>query len=332
MSYKNGGISVARSNGSADRCMVDVSEVAKNIYMIDTRLFSLPQWGSVYVINEATKALLETGPTTSGTMVLNGIRELGIRPEDIAYIIVTHVHLDHAGGAGLFARHMPQAQFVVHCKGARHLIDPAKLITSATETRGNEVMAMHGQVLPVEMHRVQAVSEGDTISLSKQQTLRFIDAPGHAPHELCIYETRNGGLFTGDAVAVYIAAYEILLPFHPPPQFDLQLCLSTLQRLDEFSARKIYYSHFGVSDQVGEHIDRARKKLMVWDDIVKRAIREGAFADVKPRLIDQALVDVQSMKGVASLTLLYDYLVNTHIPMCADGHIQYYKKALKVTE
>lgn len=311
--------------------MVDVSEVAKNIYMIDNRLFSIPRWGSVYLINEAKKALVECGPTTSVTAVLDGIRKLGVRPEDIAYLIVTHIHLDHAGGAGVIAIHMPQAQVIVHHKGAQHLTNPAKLVVSAREARGSEVMAMHGEVLPIDMHRVGAVNEGDTISLSRQQTLRFIDAPGHAPHHLCIYETRNGGVFTGDAVAVYIAEYDILLPFHPPPQFDLELCLSTLQRLEKFSARKIYYSHFGVSHQVSEHIDRARKKLMVWDGIAKKAAKEGTFADLRARLIDQAYADLKLMKGVASLAPLYDYLVKIHIPMCADGHIEYYRKALKLT-
>ncbi|MFP4642072.1 MAG: MBL fold metallo-hydrolase [Dehalococcoidia bacterium] len=309
--------------------MVDVSEVAKNIYMIDDRLYSMPRWGSVYLINEAKKALVESGPATSASVVLEGIRELGVRPEDIAYLIVTHIHLDHAGGAGVLARHMPQAEVIVHRKGAHHLIDPSRLVSGAKEARGDEVMAMHGEVLPIDMNRVRAVSDGDTIDLSSQQTLSFIDTPGHAPHHLCIYETRNDGLFAGDAVAVYIGEYDILLPFHPPPQFDLELCLSTLQRLERLSARKMYYSHFGVSDQVSEHIGRAREKLMVWDDIARKTAREGAFADLRARLISQASAELDPIKGVVSLASLYDYLVKSHIPMCADGHVEYYRKALE---
>jgi len=310
--------------------MIDIREVAKNIYMIDNRLFSIPAWGSVYVINEEKKALVECGPTTSVRFVLEGIRELNINPEDISYVIITHVHLDHAGGAGVLARHMPQAQVVVHHKGARHLIDPARLIAGAIEARGSEVMVMHGEVLPIEMHQVQAVNEGDTISLSGQQTLRFIDAPGHAPHQLCIYETRNGGLFTGDAVGAYIAEHDIIMPFHPPPQFDLQICLGTLQKLERFSARRIYYSHFGTSDRVKEHIDQARKKLMVWDDIVKKSIKEGVFTDTRARLIDQACADLSEIEGVVSLDPLYQYLIKNHIPMCADGHLDYYRKTLRL--
>lgn len=136
--------------------------------MIDNRLFSIPRWGSVYLLNETKKALIESGPTTSVTAVLDGIRKLGLRPEDIAYIIVTHIHLDHAGGVGVLARHMPQAQVIVHHKGARHLTNPARLVASATEARGSEVMAMHGEVLPVDMHQVRGVNEGDTISLGRQ--------------------------------------------------------------------------------------------------------------------------------------------------------------------
>ncbi|MFP4642106.1 MAG: hypothetical protein ACLFPU_08025 [Dehalococcoidia bacterium] len=130
---------------------------------------------------------------------------------------------------------------------------------------------------------------------------------------------------------MYIGEYDNLLPFHPPPQFDLELCLSTLQRLEKLSAAKIYYSHFGVSDQVSEHISRAREKLMVWDEIAKKAAREGAFADLRGRLISQACADLEPMKDVASLTSLYDYLVNSHIPTCADGHVAYYRETMKLT-
>jgi len=310
--------------------MTDVSEVAENIYMIDNQLFRIPRWGSVYLLNEDKKALIETGPTTSAVTVLDGIRKIGVRLKDIAYIIVTHIHLDHAGGAGVLAKEMSQAQVLVHHKGTRHLINPMRLLQSTIDARGNEVIATHGEVLPIETHRLRAIKEGDTISLGNQQILKFIDAPGHAPHELCIYETRNSGLFTGDAVAVYVTECDILLPFHPPPHFDLELCFKTLKRLEDFSAHIIYYSHFGVSDKVPEHISRVREKLMAWDNIVMSAIKEGALKDVSKRLISQAYAEVEPMKGVESLEPLYEYLVNVHIPLCAVGHTKYYQEALTI--
>ncbi|GAH08832.1 unnamed protein product, partial [marine sediment metagenome] len=175
--------------------MVEVSKVAENIYMIDDQLYSIPKYGSVYLINEEKKALIDSGPTTSANSVLNGIKAIGVRPEDIDYIIVTHIHLDHAGGVGVLLRYMPQAQVVVHYKGARHLVNPAKLISSMIADQGEEVMIRYGEVVPIESSRVQAIYDGDTIKLSDRQVLKFVDAPGHASHELCIYESRNNGIY-----------------------------------------------------------------------------------------------------------------------------------------
>jgi glyoxylase-like metal-dependent hydrolase (beta-lactamase superfamily II) len=304
--------------------MVDVSEVAENIFMIDNQLFSIPKWGSVYVINEEQKALVEVGPATSIATVIDGIRKIGIKPEDISYIIVTHIHLDHAGGAGVLIKDMPQAKLVVHHKGARHLSDPSRLVQSVIEAQDSEVMARHGEVTPIKIHRLLAVYDGDTISLGDKQTIKFIDAPGHAPHEMCIYETRNGGLFAGDAVGVYIAEPDILLPYHPPPHFDLKLCLNTLERLAKLAPCLLYYSHFGVSNKVKEHLNLARDKLIIWDDIAASAVKEGAFDDISRRLTAQACAELESMKRVKSLKSLYEYLVKIHIPICAAGYTKYY--------
>ena len=307
--------------------MADIVEVAENIYLIDDQLYSIPKWGSVYLLNEEKKAIIETGPATSASAVINGIRQLGIEPADIAYIIVTHIHLDHAGGAGVLLKDMPQAQVAVHYKGAPHLIDPTRLVNSAIEAQGKEIIARCGQVLPIESHRVQAIHEGDTIILGKKQSLKFLDAPGHAPHELCIYETRNGGLFGGDAIAVYIPDHDILLPYHPPPDFNRELCFKTLERLAKLAPTMIYYSHFGVNNQVSEHLRIAREKLQVWDDIVAKAINENAFDDAMGRLIAQACTDLEPVKAAE---YLYEYLVKIHIPMCAAGHIKYYQEAVKL--
>lgn len=309
---------------------VDISEVAEKIYMIDDQLFSLPKWGSVYLLNEEKKALIDTGPAICAPVVLDGLRKVGVRPEDIDFIIPTHIHLDHAGGVGTLARHMPRARVLVHRRGARHLIDPSRLVNGSIEVWGSEFVKSYGEVLPVEAQRVQAVGEGDEIALGEGQTLKFMEALGHAPHELCMLETRSGGLFSGDALAAYIPDCDILLPFHPPPDFDLRLLLGTIERLEKLPASRIYYGHFGFSDQVREHLDRIRKGVLVWDGIVQEAAREGAFADAKVRLLRQARRLVEPMRGVASLLVLYDYIVNVHLPLAAEGHLTYYRETLKL--
>ncbi|MFC1951615.1 MBL fold metallo-hydrolase [Chloroflexota bacterium] len=303
--------------------MVDIKEVAENIYMIDNRLLSLPKWGSAYLINEEKKALIDAGPATSVNTVLSGIKDIGVRPEDIDYIIVTHIHLDHAGSAGVLIRDMPQAQVVVHHRGAWHLANPEKLINSAVEAQGEEVMLGYGEVVPVEEHKVRPVYDGSEIKLSEKQVLKFIDAPGHAPHELCIYESRNEGLFTGDAAGIYLAEGEILLPATVPPNFDLELCIDTLERLMKLKANLIYFSHFGVSGKAQEILQSVVDKLQAWDGIVTQAVKENRFTSAAERLTAKACAELEPIRQMESL---YEYLTNFDIPKSVSGYIKYYKE------
>ncbi len=306
--------------------MVDINEVAENIFMIDSRLYSMPKWGSVYLINEERKALVDPGPATSVSEVLDGIKKIGVRSEDIDYIIVTHIHLDHAGGVGSIIRDMPRAQVVVHHRGARYLANPERLVSSVIEAQGVAAMARYGEVVPVEMSRLRSVSGGNVIKLGALQTLKFIDAPGHAPHELCIHESRHNGLFSGDAVGVYIAESEILLPATQPPNFDLELWLDTIDRLMELKATTIYFPHFGLSDKVQEILQTAVDNLQVWDGIAIEAVKENGFDGAAERMAAQACAKLEPVK---KLKYLYEYLVNTSIPSSVDGYIKYYQKKYK---
>ena len=301
--------------------MVDINEVAENIYMIDDQLYSIPQCGSVYLINEEKKALIDAGPTTSADTVLDGVRKVGVRPEDIDYLIVTHIHLDHAGGAGVLIKDMPKARVVVHHKGARHLINPSKLISSVLAAQGEEAMVRTGGVVPIEEQQVQPVYDGDEIELGDKQVLKFIDAPGHAPHELCIYESRNNGLFTGDAAGLYVAN-EILLPSTPPPNFDEELYVDTLQRLMKLDASMIYFAHFGVGNEVQKILKLALYKLQIWRDMVTRAIEEDNLDGVAERIIAQACAELEPIREMA----VYEHLTQRSIPGNVAGYIKCYQE------
>ena len=303
--------------------MVDINEVAENIYMIDDQLYSISKWGSVYLLNEERKTLIESGPAASANVVLEGINKVGVRPQDIAYIVVTHIHLDHAGGAGLLLEDMPQAQVVVHYKGARHLVNPARLVSSVIAVQGEEIMMRVGEVVPIEANRIQEIHDGDTIKLGDKQVLKFIDTPGHAPHELCIYESRNGGLFTGDAVGMYVAEGEVLQPLSPPPDFDLELYINTLERLMRLNATTIYFSHFGISNKVPQNLQLAIDKLRIWDDIVEKAARENALGSAAERMIAQACVELEPIRGEKSL---YEYLTRQAMPLSAAGFMKNYQE------
>ena len=300
-----------------------MNEVAENIYLIDSQLYSVPQYGSVYLIDEEKKALIDTGAATSANNILNGIKGAGVKAEDIDYLIVTHIHLDHAGGAGVLIKSMPRAQVLVHHRGSRHLVNPAKLVSSVIEAQGEEAMVRNGEVVPIEAARVKPVYDGDTLRLSEKQLLQFIDAPGHAPHELCIYETRNKGLFTGDVIGIYIAENEILLPVTPPPGFDSKLYVDSLEKLMELNIARLYWAHFGVTSEVQEILKLAVHKIKVWDEMVIQAMTENKLDGVAERMAAQRYAEIEPLKTKESL---YNHLVDIVIHTSVAGFIKYYRE------
>ena len=304
--------------------MVDTKEVAENIYLIDSNLYSIPQWGGVYLIDEEKKALIDSGTSTSAKAVLDGIKMVGVKPEDIDYIVITHIHLDHAGGAGVLVRNMPRAQVIVHPRGAKHLVDPAKLVDSVRAIQGDEFMAKCGEVSPIETKRVKPLGDGDVIELGDGQTLRFIDAPGHAPHQLCTYESRNNGLFVGDSVGLHISDDdELLLQVTPLPSFDLELFINTIERLMRLNVSIIYFAHFGPSRKVQEKLQEAIDKLKAWGDIVAKAIEEGGIDSARERLTAQACAELEPIR---KRRIQYRHLTENLLPVNVAGYIKYYRE------
>jgi len=305
---------------------VDVSEVAENIYMIDAQLCSIAKLGSVYLLNEEKKVLVDSGPSSSASVVLDGIRQVGVRPEDINYIIVSHIHLDHGGGAGVLLKHMPQAQVVVHHKGAKHLMAPAELLDSSIEALGAEIIAQQGEVVPIEPHRLKLVHGNDTIRLSEKQVLDFIDAPGHAPHELCIYERRNGGLFVGDALGLNLAGGRVLLQCHPPPSFNPQVCISTIERLKGLNATSVYFAHFGAANKVQETLQLAIDKLRSYHTLMAKAVEDNTLDKAAEAISAQIRAEIEPVKRLPSL---YEFVDNVIVTPCIAGLLHYYRNRYK---
>jgi glyoxylase-like metal-dependent hydrolase (beta-lactamase superfamily II) len=272
------------------------------------------------LISEEKKVLIDSGPTNSAEYILNGIKVNGIRPEDIDYIILTHVHLDHCGGVGNLLRFMPKARAVVHREGARHLVDPTKLIASTVASQGEEIIMKYGEVVPVEPGRLWVVSDGDTLRLSDGQVLKFVDAPGHAPHELCIHESRNNGIFVGDAVGIIVLEIGVLIP---GPNNNLEASVNTLKKLMGLNAAVIYFSHFGATNKVRWVLQMAIDKLQLWDEIVDKAIADDVFESAGERIVAQTCAELDEVKEMGCL---YDYITNRLVPLSASFHIKYYQR------
>ena len=251
--------------------MSEIREVAENVYLIDAEQDFIPNLTAAYFVNEDRKALIDAGPPNSATHILQGIKRLGVDPKEVSYIVVTHIHLDHAGGAGILVKEIPYAKVLVHPKGAKHLIDPSKLMAGNIQVMGQEVLVRYGSMVPIEPERVEAVDDSAVIELSSQQTLKVVNTPGHANHHLCIYEERNKGLFTGDAIGMYFAEAEFLFPETLPHDFDLRLALESIEKARQLPLEILYFAHFGTSRTPDKMLQMARDSLKFWSDLVYQA-------------------------------------------------------------
>ena len=304
--------------------MTNGRKVAENIYLIDARVFGIPNFTSAYLIAGEELALIETGPTKSAPFIIEGIRGFGFDPGDISYLVVTHIHLDHGGGAGTLVKEMPKAKVVVHEKGARHMVDPSKLVNSSKRVFGDLIDEWYGEVLPVEQDRIMPVNGGEIIDLGKGQRLRMIDSPGHSNHHICIYSEKEKGLFTGDAVGVYLSDSEVLIPTTPPPEFDPDINVETIKGFMNLDLRLLLFSHFGTTEKVNQTLNMGIDWLMKWKESVSEMMSEDISLE---GITEKFRADSRKVLGSnEGKELLCQWVMDHHIPMCAMGYFNYFKK------
>ena len=247
-------------------------EAAPGIRAIDTVMCGQEQVTSAYLVEADEPALVETGPTTSAEAVVSGLRALGVGPGDLAHIVVTHIHLDHAGGAGALAERFPTATVWVHERGAPHLAAPEKLVTSAARIYGEaKLREMFGEVLPVPSDRLRALTDGDRVPLGNRE-LEAIATPGHAGHHHAFADSDTGNIFIGDALGVFLPDVRILRPATPPPEFDLALAIRSVERIDDRRPPLLLFSHFGPASEVSHLCALAISRMEKWTALVEDAM------------------------------------------------------------
>ena len=241
-------------------------------HYVDVHMMGVAGFGAIYLIDEEEKALVETGTSNDARTILDTIREFGLRPADINHIVVSHIHLDHAGGAGFLLKEMPNATVYVHERGFKHLVDPSRLVASAASALG-DMASEFGTMTPIPADRLKAVTDNETLDLGGR-VLRFLDSPGHAPHELTVLDERNRCVYTGDAAGLYFPGDEILIPIAPAPAFDLEQNLATLRRLVELKPRALLFSHYGPHERPREAIQKQLVQYPAWSELVRRYLKD----------------------------------------------------------
>jgi glyoxylase-like metal-dependent hydrolase (beta-lactamase superfamily II) len=299
--------------------------VADGLSAIDTVMTGRYLVTSAYLLDASEPALVETGPTTSADNVERGLASLGMGPRDLAHVIVTHIHLDHAGGAGTIARRYPNAKLWVHERGAPHLADPVKLVASTARTYGEDRMrTFFGAVEPVPAQRLTAITDGDRISLGDREVSVFA-TPGHASHHVCLEDSRTGAVFAGDALGVHLPDVGVLRPATPPPEFDMELAVDSIERIRGRARTMLLLSHFGPVDEIDALCDLAIRRIRDWGDEVRRALRTTDDVDEIAELLQtRGAAEYEEDSGEPIDLERYDVL--SSITMNAAGLVRYWKK------
>ncbi|MEA2438547.1 MAG: hypothetical protein QOF65_3103, partial [Thermoleophilaceae bacterium] len=205
-------------------------DLGAGVHAIDTRMGGYHGITAGYLLLTDRPCLVETGTALSAPVVRAALDALGLAASDLATVVVTHIHLDHAGGVGDIAALYPSAQVVVHERGARHLVDPARLVASARMVYGAVLDEMFGELRPTDAARVRAVGDGDVVELGGGRVLTSHYSPGHAQHHVGLLDSLSGDLYVGDAAGIYIPEKAMVRPSTPPPDFDLVKALDSLQK------------------------------------------------------------------------------------------------------
>ena len=249
------------------------------IVAIDTLTGGMTDVTAGYLLEAPRPALIECGPAKPIDHLLAGLRSVGMDPDDLAYVVLTHIHLDHAGGAGDVAEAFPNATVVVSEVGARHLHDPTRLNRSARQVYGELFDTIYGACTPIAAERIHGVGDGDVLDLGGGRELELLYTPGHAKHHVGIHDHGTDAIFSGDSVGVKLPGMTHLRPATPPADFHLEAALASLARYRERAPERVYLAHYGPVDPPEQALAEADERLRLWASTAEAAYYE-ALAEV----------------------------------------------------
>jgi len=277
--------------------MIEIEEVADKTYWV---AFEIPRINSpftVYLICGEEGVLIEPGPAAAIPFIQEAMKRVGMA--EPAYIIPTHIHMDHAGAAGSLARLFPAARVVLHPRGARHMIDPSRLIESTRMAFGDDFEGSYGPVLPVPESRVTTPVDGEVLSIVGRE-LEVIHTPGHAPHHLALFDRKTKGLFSGEALGIPVEGAQFSpVPAAAPPSFDIEEYVESMEKLRGFQPRILFYSHDGVGREPEKLIAAVKANTRILGDIVLESLRGGMGVEAIHAMLRERLgmVDDKTLPG-----------------------------------
>jgi len=291
------------------------------IHTLDLRFQGAPEAVAAFlVLGPAGPVLVETGPGSTLAQLQAELARFGVRPADIQDVLLTHIHLDHGGAAGWWARQ--GARIHVHQVGAPHLIDPSKLLASAERIYGDQMQTLWGEYLASPVERVHAVHAGDVIAAGGLQFLA-LDTPGHARHHL-VYQLGDLA-FTGDLAGIRLSARAHTRLPTPPPEFDREEWLASLEQMRARRFTRLYLTHFGPLEDVDAHWDTVARLVTDYPEQVRAELARGADRDA---ILAHMTAHEEARQAAAGLSAADNTLYSSVGPMgmSVDGLLRYWKK------
>ena len=233
---------------------------------------------SFLLLGDRSAALVETGPTTGLEPLMEGMRDHGVSPENVSQVFLTHIHLDHAGASGHLAGLLPNATFYVHEVGYPHMVDPSKLLKSATRIYGERMEELWGEVRPVPEDRIEVLEGGEELEAA-DGVLTAHYTPGHAYHHLAYLEPDSGALFAGDVAGIRLPGASYVRPPTPPPEIDLEAWVRSIEEMRQIAPRSLCPTHFGRFDDVERHLGELEQRLQSWVLFIGERMEAGAGRD-----------------------------------------------------
>jgi glyoxylase-like metal-dependent hydrolase (beta-lactamase superfamily II) len=279
------------------------TELGHGISLIDAE-YLYPGVVAVYLLQQDDQlAIIETGTANSAASILAVIENRGFSTDNVSYIIPTHVHLDHAGGAGELMPHCKNAQLVIHPYGARHMIDPSKLIAGTIAVYGEEKFReLYGELKPIDASRVIEAPDNFELMLG-QRRLRFLDTPGHARHHFCVYDKASQGIFAGDTFGLsypnlITEAGPFIFPTTTPIQFDPPALLQSIDRLMALQPKQIYLTHFGSIEPTDAVVNQLKKRIHHFTQIALAEMHNDGerLQNIERRLREYLLAELAMMQ------------------------------------
>jgi glyoxylase-like metal-dependent hydrolase (beta-lactamase superfamily II) len=273
-------------------------ELGHGITCVDT-LYVRPKLAACYLLEHNGKAaFIDTGTTYTTPRLLELLTEKGLSREDVEYVIPTHVHLDHAGGAGTLIKALPSAKLVIHPRGARHMVDPTKLVAGAKVVYGEETFdRLYGELVSIPAERVIEADDNFELSFNGRELL-FLDTPGHAKHHFCIYDSMSEGIFSGDTFGLSYREFDsptgpFIFPPTTPVQFDPIAWHNSLDKLMALKPKQIYLTHFGMVDNPQELALQLRARIDEYTQLAETVDKENLYQNIVDGLKDSMLAQLE---------------------------------------